>query len=108
MDPNANLAEQLAIADRIANDHPNPGDAERLAELSLALDSWIRAGGFVPERWHRYVRPTSEDIVDAAISALGVLNDYHRAYGLRLPLDAGQLRERANGIAQAILALYEV
>jgi hypothetical protein len=28
-------------------------DATRLAELVLALDEWIRKGGFLPTRWRR-------------------------------------------------------
>ncbi len=54
MDPVANLAEQLDIANRIANDpdYPHGGDiyadTERLAELVLALDEWMRNGGFSP------------------------------------------------------------
>lgn len=51
MDPNANLAEQLRIADRIARDVPESGDMERLAELVEALDGWIRHGGALPQLW---------------------------------------------------------
>jgi hypothetical protein len=54
MDPNANLEEQRDIADGILSagwnaDHTD--DAERLAELVLALDSWIKSGGFLPRPW---------------------------------------------------------
>lgn len=56
MDPNANLDEQLDIAHRIvegeyANLRELEAQADRLAELALALDEWIRKGGFVPLRW---------------------------------------------------------
>ena len=52
MDPNANLSEQLELAKAIvATDHPEPEDAERLAELVLALDDWITRGGFLPDSW---------------------------------------------------------
>ena len=55
MDPNANLAEQLQIARRILADSDQEPewdltDAERLAELVIALDDWIRTGGFPPSR----------------------------------------------------------
>lgn len=57
MDPDANLKEQLEIARRIQEDWdtderlPDPGDAQRLAELVIALDEWRRKGGFLPQRW---------------------------------------------------------
>lgn len=58
MDPNANLQEQLRIAQRILDASEleddnilESGDAERLSELVLALDEWITRGGFMPSRW---------------------------------------------------------
>lgn len=59
MDPNANLTEQLALAAaflRAADDDepdqsPDMDDARRLAELVLALDEWLRRGGFLPADW---------------------------------------------------------
>lgn len=57
MDPDANLREQLELAERLNDENGyGPGedmsaDAARLAELVLALDGWIRRGGFLPERW---------------------------------------------------------
>lgn len=54
MDPNANLEAQREIANRIVNgDEWSRRDAERLAELVLALDGWIHGGGFLPEAWGR-------------------------------------------------------
>jgi hypothetical protein len=59
MDPNANLREQLAIAKRILESpgysevHEYVVDAERLAELVVALDEWIRKGGFLPDSWRK-------------------------------------------------------
>lgn len=60
MDPTANLAEQLAIAqgvidiaDRRDTNDINGRDALRLAELVLALNEWIVKGGFLPEQWKR-------------------------------------------------------
>lgn len=59
MDPDANLKEQLEIAhgivdasdDEVINESVD--NAERLAELILALDGWIKAGGFLPKGWKR-------------------------------------------------------
>lgn len=38
VDPNANLQEQLELARAFKHEENEPGDAERLAELVLALD----------------------------------------------------------------------
>jgi hypothetical protein len=51
MDPNANLREQLALSRVIIKDEGEPSDAYELAELVLALDKWLRNGGFLPDRW---------------------------------------------------------
>lgn len=52
MDPDANLEEQLRIAERITNDLGiDYADADRLAELVLALNEWIKGGGFLPKQW---------------------------------------------------------
>lgn len=48
MDPNANLEEQLRLAEAILDEGE---EGNRLAELVLALDEWIRRGGFLPEAW---------------------------------------------------------
>lgn len=69
MDPTANLKEQLGLSRRIttcADDGHGEADAalgggcmrcqpdaERLAELVLALNEWITKGGFLPEQWRR-------------------------------------------------------
>jgi len=56
MDPNANLKEQRTIAQNILfSQHAETDlqDAERLAELVLALDEWITRGGFLPQDWTR-------------------------------------------------------
>lgn len=46
MDPNANLREQRKLAEKLAaGELWTSGEAERLAELVLALDEWIRSGG---------------------------------------------------------------
>lgn len=56
MDPNANLSEQLRLAQQIQA-CPNPAHggcyectiaADHLAELVLTLDNWLRTGGFPP------------------------------------------------------------
>jgi hypothetical protein len=58
MDPTANLEEQLRIANALVDgdhDHSDPhemiADANRLAELVIALDGWITNGGFFPDSW---------------------------------------------------------
>ncbi len=59
MDPEANLIEQLSVARAILeraeeNEYSRDRleaqaeDAERLAELVLALDGWMKKGGFSP------------------------------------------------------------
>lgn len=53
MDPNSNLDEQRRIRERILNGTDTDGDAMRLAELSEALDEWIKGGGFLPTSWRR-------------------------------------------------------
>lgn len=52
MDPNANLIEQLTIARTIVDAEAyGLQSVERLAELVLELDSWLRRGGFMPAGW---------------------------------------------------------
>lgn len=56
MDPETNLAEQLDIANDIANCEADDcaecaHDATRLAELVIALDGWLSKGGFKPRSW---------------------------------------------------------
>lgn len=55
MDPDANLAEQRALAATIISDdgpaERRVQDGERLAELVEALDEWITSGGFLPTEW---------------------------------------------------------
>ncbi len=66
MDPNANLSETRRIVrtiNEIQDACPDDGDytdrqlqqlarhANRLAELSEALDGWLSSGGFFPSRW---------------------------------------------------------
>lgn len=53
MDPDANLREQRELAQAIINEEAGAIEAERLAELVLALDEWIDKGGFLPTRWRK-------------------------------------------------------
>jgi hypothetical protein len=46
MDPNACLKEMLKLATTA-----DECGFERLAELVLALDGWLKMGGFLPRRW---------------------------------------------------------
>ena len=54
MDPNANYAEQLLIAENIAEgeyelESELTEATERLAELILAMRNWLASGGFPPD-----------------------------------------------------------
>ena len=51
MDPDANLREQLEICRRIHDGEELEGDAERLADLVVALDEWLNNLGALPRRW---------------------------------------------------------
>lgn len=60
MDPDANLKEQLALAEMIIQYHDDGEEADideqdvlRLAELVQALNGWIKGGGFLPQAWRR-------------------------------------------------------
>jgi hypothetical protein len=53
MDPDACWAEALALSDRLQNEKSDDvtsrlDDGERLAQLVLSLDEWVKKGGFVP------------------------------------------------------------
>lgn len=48
MDPDANYREQVALAELIDRGDGDEDDAQRLAELVLALNRWVRNGGFPP------------------------------------------------------------
>lgn len=62
MDPTANLKEQLELAATLIaaaeagqEDAPMPfvmTDVLRLAELVMALNSWLVNGGWPPRQWH--------------------------------------------------------
>lgn len=55
MDPDANLKEQLELAQEIVDSEDtgfnHQAEAWRLAELVLALNEWMCRGGFSPEAW---------------------------------------------------------
>lgn len=58
MDPNACLQELVRLAEKTLQDEPLPNEnmeatAIRLAELVLALDTWIVNGGFLPTDWSK-------------------------------------------------------
>jgi|GEM_PF-1244099 len=54
VDPNANLRQQLAIAEEVLDSDEVDADAlPRLAELVVQLDEWMRVGGFPPSRWQK-------------------------------------------------------
>jgi len=63
MDPTATLNEQLALAQTILADltwcdadHELNAAAARLADLTQALDGWVRNGGSLPAPWHATAR----------------------------------------------------
>ena len=51
MDPDTNLEEQKTLAQSIIDGDADDADAERLAELVLALHEWLSKGGALPEAW---------------------------------------------------------
>lgn len=56
MDPNANLEQQLAGAREILRSQADDGGGYDdgvidLAEAVVALNEWIKRGGFLPEAW---------------------------------------------------------
>jgi hypothetical protein len=58
MDPDAALEELLNLADLVTSlaaqevaEWTGERDILRIAELTLALDGWLTAGGFMPTRW---------------------------------------------------------
>jgi len=58
MDPNANLKEMLELAASIQETYEDEDgngvdqdDANRLAELILAMHEWLGRGGFKPQAW---------------------------------------------------------
>ena len=58
MDPDACLAELLALTVGVDEDRPpGPAAAARMAELVRDLDGWLARGGFLPQRWTREVTP---------------------------------------------------
>lgn len=61
MDPNENLKEQLKLANDIVNTDLEGDDLDpmRLAELVLAMDQWMRAGGFPPDDWKKSSQETT-------------------------------------------------
>lgn len=55
MDPDENLTEQLKLAQSILDADKGGADfeidAQRLAELVLALHEWISKNGHLPQAW---------------------------------------------------------
>ncbi len=56
MDPDECLKQIRATNDRItdaidANRRPDPGDVDKLVDLTTALDGWMTRGGFLPKQW---------------------------------------------------------
>lgn len=51
MDPDKALSDLLALANDYAHGAERTEREEEIAEQILALDEWIRCGGFLPSRW---------------------------------------------------------
>lgn len=67
MDPDTNLNTQLTVARNILENEANQtGEAIQLAELVVALDEWIRKGGFLPFEWTNESRIEPPDAADEA------------------------------------------
>lgn len=58
MDPNACLREALTLARRTLRWGTESSTAEALAERVIALDTWIRGGGFLPSDWQPTAHPS--------------------------------------------------
>lgn len=50
-DPNANLHEQLKLAQNIIDDKGSTSEARKLAELVLELNHWLVKGEERPQTW---------------------------------------------------------
>ena len=57
MDPNATLRELLEWSEANADD-------STAADLFLALDAWIRKGGFLPNRWTQNPKVLSKPLAE--------------------------------------------
>jgi hypothetical protein len=56
MDPDANLEDQLALASKLCwqidyEREISEVDVNRLADLVISLDVWIKNGGCLPKAW---------------------------------------------------------
>lgn len=83
MDPNANIHEQVALAEKIIDLEPEQveqADIDRLAELVVALHEWRESGGFDP-----YV--TADDVLERL---------YEMVYKPKMEALLGRIREVCN------------
>lgn len=55
MDPDANLAEQIRLSERVLLEVATDNEKARLADLVISLNDWIRGGGFLPKAWQRRI-----------------------------------------------------
>jgi hypothetical protein len=51
MDPDETLSEILEIAEQHAKGNSPPHKLDELVDLVLALDTWLRRGGYLPTPW---------------------------------------------------------
>lgn len=71
MDPDANIREQLALARALVTEEERDSsdqatDADRLAELVLALDEWRRKDGYDP--YARKANEAQREFFDRAVA----------------------------------------
>ena len=81
MDPDANLEAQRRISERFIAGSLSIEDANKLAELVLALDKWIKAGGFLPNSWKAQIMKADRFILtlDLGNDAMRFWADISRA-----------------------------
>lgn len=115
MDPTANLEEALEIASSLVEEDVDSqsasetaGTAEqgiRLAELVLALDEWVRKGGFLPRPWQGDARPmtvnvstgAAKDFVSWLNTAGLIVVGTRPCEGGRVELDVVQMPQQVSG-----------
>ena len=125
MDPEANLLEQLdlasaiiegadavADADSMSEDleasHDVVDDAERLAELVIALDEWIRRGGFLPLGWKKAREADLREQLDLARDILAVAEEVAEAESMSEDLKASHdVVDSAQHLADLVIAFDE-
>lgn len=77
MDPNTNIKRQRELANVIIDGHASgepaysEDDVIDLAELVIALDQWLAAGGFRPARWTHELDDDERKVLEQALADYG-------------------------------------